>query len=405
MTRQQGGEHLQTVYADMHIHIGSTDQGEPVKISASRGLTFRNIAHEAAVRKGIRLLGVIDAHSPGVQRDIAGLLEAGEMSEVEGGGIGYRDTTLLLGSEIEVKEPGRGPAHYLVFMPDFDRMQAWTEWMGAYMRNVMLSSQRIYVTGRELQEQALSRGGLFIPAHIFTPHKSLYGSCTNSIPEVLDPAAVSAVELGLSADTEMAGYVAELDGYPFLTNSDAHSLSKIGREYNELLLGKPSFADFRMALEGKEGRRIAANYGLNPRLGKYHKTYCLNCESGLDLGGQDRQPERCSLCGSTKLVSGVMDRIQELGRLMGREQPAVVHSGRPPYRYQVPLEFVPGVGPKLLDRLLQRFGTEMDVLHTAGKEELADEAGLQTAGLIIAAREGRLNLEAGGGGKYGKVRK
>ncbi|CAM4229219.1 endonuclease Q family protein [Paenibacillus tarimensis] len=404
MTGQQGGQQLQTVYADMHIHIGSTDHGEPVKISASRSLTFRNIAHEAAVRKGIRLLGVIDTHSPGVQRDIAGLLETGEMSEVEGGGIGYRDTTLLLGSEIEVKEPGRGPAHYLVFMPDFDRMRAWTEWMSAYMRNVMLSSQRIYVTGRELQDQALARGGLFIPAHIFTPHKSLYGSCTDSIAEVLDPAAVSAVELGLSADTEMAGYVAELDGYPFLTNSDAHSLSKIGREYNELLLGQPSFADFQMALEGKEGRRIAANYGLNPRLGKYHKTYCLNCESALGPDEPDRQPERCSLCGSTKLVNGVMDRIQELGRLMNREE-LPEQSGRPPYRYQIPLEFVPGVGPKLLDRLLKRFGTEMDVLHSAGKEELADEAGAQTADLIIAAREGRLNLEAGGGGKYGRVRK
>ena len=58
----------------------------------------------------------------------------------------------------------------------------------------------------------------------------------------------------------------------FLTNSDAHSLGKIGREYNELQVAAPSFDEFRMALQGEAGRSIAANYGLNPRLGKYHRT-------------------------------------------------------------------------------------------------------------------------------------
>lgn len=398
---------LRRIFADLHLHIGSTGRGEPVKISASRALTFRNIAHEAAHRKGIRLLGVIDAHSPGVQRDIAELLDRGEMEEAPGGGICYRDVTLLLGAEIEVMEPGRGPAHHLVFLRDFDAMRSFTRWLAKRMTNVALSSQRVRASGRELQLEVAARGGLFVPAHIFTPHRSLYGSCADRLSDVLDPELVDAVELGLSADTAMAGFVPELDRYAFLTNSDAHSLARIGREYNALLVAEPSFDELRKALHGEDGRRIAANYGLDPRLGKYHRTHCAGCGTTLD----EREAEaailagpaaRCPLCGAAKLIRGVADRVRALGRLAGREQPPA-EAARPPYICQVPLEFIPGVGPKLLGRLLDRFGTEMNVLHEAPPEALAEAAGEKTAALILAAREGRLRLEAGGGGRYGRA--
>jgi len=392
---------LAVVYADLHLHIGSTGRGEPVKISASRSLTFRNIAHEASVRKGIRLLGVIDAHSPGVQEDIASLLDGGEMTEAAGGGIRYRDTTLLLGSEIEVKEPGRAPAHYLAYLPTFESMRDFTAWMSRYMRNVNLSSQRIYVSGRELQEETKARGGLFVPAHIFTPHKSLFGSAADRMEEVLDPELVDAVELGLSSDTDMAGLLPDLDRLPFLTNSDAHSLAKIGREYNALLLAEPSFEEFKKALTGEDSRRIAANYGLNPRLGKYHRAHCTNC--GTTASSEDAVTGRCPQCGSLKVVGGVMDRISELGRLAGRTAPTHTEK-RPPYVYQVPLEFIPGIGPKLLDKLLARFGTEMAVLHDASAEALAETVGEPAAAAIVQARAGELALQAGGGGRYGKVK-
>ncbi len=391
---------LSTVYADLHLHIGSTEAGEPVKISASRNLTFRNLAHEASARKGIRLLGVIDAHSPGVQADIAGLLERGEMEEAPGGGIRYRDTTVLLGSEIEVKEPGTGPAHYLIYLPAFDAMRSFTGWMSRHMRNVRLSSQRIYVSGRALQEETKSRGGLFVPAHIFTPHKSLYGSSADRLSDVLDPELVDAVELGLSADTAMASRIPELDRYPFLTDSDAHSLAKIGREYNELRLAEPSFAEFAMALKGQAGRRILTNYGLNPKLGKYHRTHCHSCGTTSE---SDDDEERCPLCGNARRVGGVADRIRQLGAMAGRAEPKL-DPKRPPYVYQVPLEFVPGIGRKLLDKLLDRFGTEMAVLHRAAAQELADTVGPEAASRIVQAREGTLELQAGGGGRYGKVK-
>jgi uncharacterized protein (TIGR00375 family) len=395
---------LKRMFADFHLHIGSTANGQAVKISGSRDLTFRNIAHEASFRKGIQLLGVIDAHSPGVQADIAALLETGEMEEAAGGGIRYRDTTLLLGSEIEIKEPGRGPAHYLVYLPTFEAMISFTVWLSGFMRNVNLSSQRLYVTGIELQKETKARGGLFIPAHIFTPHKSLFGSSADRLSDVLEPGLVDAVELGLSADTEMAGWIPELAGYSFLTNSDAHSLAKIGREYNELLLAEPSFEEFRLALHGLQGRRITANYGLNPKLGKYHRTHCSACGSTL-AEADPAATSRCPLCGSAKLVRGVMDRIREIAAASADGPALPARIERPPYIYQVPLEFVPGVGKVMLNKLLERFGTEMAVLHRATAEQLVEVAGRETASRIVHAREGTLSFKAGGGGIYGRVEK
>ncbi len=96
---------MKTVYADLHIHIGRTSAGKPVKVTAARDLTFGNIAKECATRKGIELAGIVDCASPAVMRDIDDLVEAGEMVELPGGGLRYRDkTTVLLGSELETVE-------------------------------------------------------------------------------------------------------------------------------------------------------------------------------------------------------------------------------------------------------------------------------------------------------------
>jgi uncharacterized protein (TIGR00375 family) len=391
-------ERLQEYYVDMHIHIGRTEAGLPVKISGAANLTFHNIAREASGRKGIDVVGIIDCHSPAVQAEIDGYLERGEMEELEGGGIRYHNTTILLGSELEVKELGRGAAHFLVFLPDLRSMKSFTVWLSAVMKNVQLSSQRIYVTTRQLQQEAEARGGILIPAHIFTPYKSVYGSAAERMSELLDVERIMAVELGLSSDTEMASYLSELDNLAFLTDSDAHSLSKIGREYNRIRMAEPTFREFVLALQGKEGRGITANYGLNPRLGKYHRTYCAACGSIVDEA--ELSTERCLYCGSTKIVRGVMDRIRDIA---GRSEP-VVAAHRPPYFYQVPLEFLPGLGPKLLEKLLSHFGTEMNILHKAALEEIAETAGTAIAGMIGAARGGVLQVNAGGGGTYGKVR-
>lgn len=389
---------LKPYYADLHIHIGRTERGEPVKISAADSLTFGNIAEEASERKGMDIVGIIDCQSPGVQRDMKQFLDSGEMEEIPGGGIRYRRTTIILGSEIEVRDPGMGAAHLLAYMPTLSVMEEFTGWLSRHMKNVQLSSQRLYVPARTLQQEIADRGGLLVPAHIFTPYKSLFGSATSRLENLLDPELVAGVELGLSADSEMAGYLSELDRYTFLTNSDAHSLPKIGREYNRLELAEASFAELRKALAREDGRGVSANYGLNPRLGKYHRTYCEAC--GCVLDERETAVERCLYCGSASIVRGVMDRIMSIA---DREKPHIPFH-RPPYCYQVPLEYIPGLGRVTFGRLLARFGTEMNLLHQVSYEELAEAAGESIAAKIIQAREGTLRLETGGGGRYGKVK-
>lgn len=390
-------QELKDCYCDLHVHIGKASNGQSVKISGSRDLTFAGIAKEAAERKGIELIGIIDSHSPPVQQDIMDCLESGEMTEAEGGGISYRGTTIVLGAEIEIREPGRKECHVLAFMPDLNTMMDFSSWMSRHMRNINLSSQRLYAPSRVLQDEITGRGGLLIPAHIFTPHKGLYGCATEQMADLFDLKRIAAVELGLSADSEMAGYISELDPYSFLTNSDAHSLGKIGREYNVMELAEPSFKELQMALERRAGRRVAANFGLNPRLGKYHRTYCSGCGSIID---EDfATSDRCPYCGSIKLVQGVLDRILYIA---DREAPNIP-AHRPPYHYQVPLDFIPGLGKAKMNVLLQAFGNEMNILHKATEQEISAIAGADLASKIIAARSGVLELSVGGGGTYGKV--
>ncbi|MCE3202076.1 TIGR00375 family protein [Paenibacillus sonchi] len=391
------GAKLRSYYCDLHVHIGRTSAGQAVKISGSSSLTFAGIAKEAAQRKGMELIGIIDSHAPGVLADIRALLASGEMSEAEGGGIAYQGTTIVLGTEIEIREPGRKECHVLAFLPDLAAMEDFSSWMGKHMRNLNLSSQRLYVPARDLQDEICGRGGILIPAHIFTPHKGLYGCTAERMAELFDLERIAAVELGLSADSEMAGYISELDPLPFLTNSDAHSLGKIGREYNVIEMEKPSFNELKLALARQEGRRVSGNFGLNPRLGKYHRTYCAGCGSIVDEAYATS--ERCPYCGSQKLVQGVFDRILAIA---DRGQP-LIPAHRPPYHYQVPLEFIPGLGKRKLEALLAAFGTEMRILHAAGEEELAAVAGAELAAHIVKARSGTLELSSGGGGTYGKV--
>ncbi|OCT12459.1 hypothetical protein A8709_32040 [Paenibacillus pectinilyticus] len=389
---------LKDYYVDLHIHIGRTEKGQAVKISAANNLTFFNIAHEAANRKGMEMISIIDTHSPSVQDEIMTYLDRGDMVELDGGGIRYGDTSIILGSEIEVRDPGMGPAHLLAYMPNLQVMRDFTTWMSRHMKNVELSSQRIYVPARTLQDEVLGRGGILIPAHIFTPHKSVYGSATRHMNDLLDAAQIPAVELGLSADSEMAGYISELDEFTYVTNSDAHSLAKIGREYNQIRMAAPTFSELVLALQRQEGRGVTANYGLNSRLGKYHRTYCSICEAVLDE--EETGVERCVNCGSPKIVRGVMDRIMAIADREQSYQPA----HRPPYHFQIPLEYIPGLGPKKLELLLSHFGTEMNVLHRATPEALTAVIGEEITSYLVKAREGALTLEVGGGGKYGKVK-
>lgn len=385
---------LKNYYADLHIHIGRTVSGRAVKITGSKTLTLANILETASTRKGLNLIGIIDCHSPEVIEELEQMIEKDELHELDEGGLRFRETTLILGSEIEIYDTScHGPIHVLAYLPTLPKMKEFSNWMREHMKNIHLSSQRIYCSGRTLQQKVRDMEGVFIPAHVFTPFKSLYGKgVKRSLTEVFDPLLIDAIELGLSADTTMVSGIRELQPYAFVTNSDAHSLGKIAREYQKLQLAAANFAELKKALYVQDGRMITANYGLNPLLGKYYQTVCATCSEQ-----NSEKSVRCKVCGSEKFIQGVSIRIKELS------EAEVDVRLRPPYIHQVPLDFIPGLGPRTMDRLLQAFGTEMAILHSVTIDQLKQVVPHKIATMIGLARTGQLAIEVGGGGVYGKI--
>lgn len=380
-------------FVDLHIHIGRTESGRAVKITGSKDLTLKNILKTASSQKGLDLIGIIDCHSPEVICEMEQLIEEEKMVELPEGGLRFEKTTLIPGTEIEIYDNHcQGPIHVLAYFPTLESMKKFSDWMKPQLKNIHLSSQRIYCDGKTFQRKVRELQGIFIPAHVFTPFKSLYGKgVKKSLAEVFEPELIDAIELGLSSDTNMVKGISELNKYTFVTNSDAHSLGKLAREYQKMQLKEANFKELHLALQEKEGRKILANYGLNPLLGKYHSTACAHC------GEPNVKEAECPNCGSHQFIKGVSIRIEELS------DKKEITRKRPPYIHQVPLDFVPGVGPKTIQRLIQHFGTEMAVLHEVALQQLEKVVSKKIAETIDLARKGKLNIQVGGGGVYGKI--
>jgi uncharacterized protein (TIGR00375 family) len=391
------------IYADLHVHIGRSENNKPIKITAARSLNFANIAKECVERKGINLVGIIDCASPYVIEDIENFLKTGEAYEIPDGGIIYKDKVcIILGSEIETSEindEGKtGSAHNLCYFPKLSDIKAFSKEMEKHIKNITLSSQRADISAYELIDIVEKYNGVLIPAHCFTPHKSFYGNCTDSLRKIFKEKydRVPAIELGLSSDTFLADKISELETKTFLTNSDAHSLPRIAREYNKMQLEGISFKEFLMAIKNENGRKIVANYGLDPKLGKYHRTYCEVCDKRIP---GDAPVTKCDTCDSRNITMGVYDRIEIIKDKKETKSP----KGRPEYIYQYPLTFIPGVGGKTIDKLLDHFGTEMTILHKLSNDDIEAVVGEKVAKNIIAARDGKMHVVEGGGGVYGKV--
>ena len=351
------------VFADLHIHIGRSENNKPIKITAAKSLNFANIAKECCDRKGINIAGIIDSASPYVIEDIENFLKTGEAYEIQDGGIIYKDKVcIILGSEIETTEVGinghTGSAHNLCYFPYLKDIKGFSNEMSHHIKNITLSSQRANISAYDLIDVVEKYNGILIPAHCFTPHKSFYGNCTDRLEKIFKEkySKVLAIELGLSADTYLADNISELENKTFLTNSDAHSLPKIAREYNKILVNDISFKEFLKAIKNEDERKILTNYGLDPKLGKYHRTYCEVCEKNIP--GQ-APVTKCDTCDSRNITMGVYDRIQIIKDKKESKSP----ENRPEYVYQIPLSFIPGLGNKTIEKLLSSFDTEMNILH------------------------------------------
>ena len=391
------------IFADLHVHIGRSESGKPIKITAAKSLNFANIAKECAKRKGINVVGIIDCASTYVIQDIENFLKTGEAYELEDGGIIYKDKVcILLGSEVETTEKGRnlkiGSAHNICFFPHLKDIKAFSNEMSKHIKNITLSTQKADLSGYDLIDIVEKYNGILIPAHIFTPHKSYYGNCTDRLEYIFKEKydKIFAVELGLSSDTYLADTISELENKTFLTNSDAHSLPKIAREYNKMQVEDISFKEIVKALKNEDGRKVLANYGLDPKLGKYHRTYCDDCEKSIET----KEPvETCPYCSGKNVTFGVFDRIELIKDKKETKSP----KNRPPYIYQVPLGFIPGIGGKTIEKLLDTFETEMNILHRISKDDIEAVVGKKLANNISNAINGNCQVVSGGGGVYGKI--
>ena len=391
------------VFEDLHVHIGRAENGRPMKITAAKSLNFANIAKECYERKGINIVGIIDCASPYVIEDIEHFLQNGDAYELKDGGIIYKnEICIILGSEVETVEIGRngnkGAAHNCCYFPHLKDIKAFSNELSHHLKNITLSTQHTDLSGYDLIDMVERYNGILIPAHCFTPFKSYYGNCADRLSDIFKEKfdKIFAIELGLSADTNYADMISELENKAFVTNSDAHSLPKIRREYNKLQVEDVSFKELVMALKNEQGRKILANYGMDPKLGKYNRTFCEKCNKRI-VGNPP--VVSCPDCDSKNITMGVYDRVV----LLRDKTKSISPKNRPPYNYQIPLGFIPGVGPKMIDKLLQVFGTEMTILHKITNDDIESVVGTKIATNIINARDGRMTISEGGGGNYGKL--
>ena len=409
--------------ADLHLHshysIATSGESDPLHL------------FEAAARKGINLVGTGDLTHPGWRKELAASLEPDSDSglfrlkpdlEREARSrlpVSCREAVVrfILTGEISsiYKRGGRcRKVHNVVLLPDLasaEKLCAGLECIG----NIHSDGRPILgLDCRNLLEMCLDASAecCFIPAHIWTPHFSVFGSRSGF--DLMEDCygeltgQIYAVETGLSSDPPMNWRLSVLDRYALVSNSDAHSPDKLGREAN-LIDDELSWAGLTGALKSRDPSRFLGTLEFYPEEGKYHydgHRACavrLNPDQTRELGG------RCPVCKG-RLTEGVYGRVVELADRPAGTIPAAARH----YERLVPLREVLAEvldkGPssvktsRLLDQVISRLGPELFILREAPLEDISHEAGPLAAEAVRRTRAGQVKIDPGYDGEYGTVR-
>ncbi|MGB9680293.1 MAG: histidinol-phosphatase, partial [Thermoanaerobacteraceae bacterium] len=149
--------------ADLHVHIGSTIDGSPIKITASKQLTILNILEES-LKKGLDIVGIIDSASPKVINEINFHIDNGTLVPIKGGGLKYKNKlTLILGSEIEIGKDEKGSPHLLAYFKTIEDINQFSNIIKKSIKNINLSSQRCRLNSIEVLKIVSMLGGFVIP--------------------------------------------------------------------------------------------------------------------------------------------------------------------------------------------------------------------------------------------------
>lgn len=252
-----------------------------------------------------------------------------------------------------------------------------------------------------------SPDAMLIPAHAWTPHFSVFGaeSGFDSLYECFEDLTpyIYAIETGLSSDPPMNRRLSDLDHLNLISNSDAHSPSKIGREAN-IFETEPSY--FAMIKALRTGVGFGGTIEFYPEEGKYHLDGHRNCNVRMTPEETLRHNCICPVCGR-RLTIGVLHRVEALA---DRKTPIEIK----PFRYIIPLEEIiasiigKGTGTKTVIneylKLVKTFGSEFNVLIDTTFEDIARVSSMPIAQAVLNMRSGNVVISAGYDGVYGKIK-
>lgn len=406
---------LMKMIADLHIH-------SRFSMATSKEGTPENMDFWAR-KKGISLIGTGDFTHP-VWRE-----ELKERLVSEGNGL-YRLRDAYVKEESR-KFPGEGTrfvvsgeissiykkngktrkVHNVILLPSLEAADAMAQRLEK-IGNIHSDGRPILgLDSHDLLEMMLDvcPEGILIPAHIWTPHFSVLGAKSgfDSVEECFEELApyIHALETGLSSDPAMNWRISKLDRYQLVSNSDAHSPSKLGREAN-LLDIDCSYEGLYRAIQTGEG--LEGTVEFFPEEGKYHFDGHRKCGVSLSPVEAERLGGICPVCGK-KLTMGVDHRVEQLA---DRAEGFVKKDGKK-YESLVPLPEVISTcmgcstaSKKVqgcFEQMIQTLGTEFDILRNVPSEDIKSCAGERIAEGIENVRTGNVKRIPGYDGEYGKI--
>jgi uncharacterized protein (TIGR00375 family) len=379
------------VNVDLHIHSRYSK-------AVSEEMNLPEIARKASM-KGIKIMGTGDCLFPKWMDEIKELPNNESMFRLG-------QTYFVL--SVEVEDSNR--VHHLLLVPEISKAEELRGELNPKSNSLDTDGRpKLNMTGAEIADIALEADCLLGPSHSFTPWTGIYahyeslGGCYQEKVE-----DIKFIELGLSADTDYADRIAELNKKTFLSNSDAHSpnSNKLGREFNQIEIEDLSFQELKKAIYRNEGRRTILNVGFFPEEGKYNRTACSRCYRHYTVNQMNEFLGRCPSCnGLIKL--GVRDRVDKLA-----DYRIPVHPDyRPPYLHLIPLAEIIAIALGVKSpyaAIVQKSWNEL-VMEKSEIEVLVEtdlsklDADPKIIEAIEAFRLGKVEVIPGGGGKYGEI--
>jgi uncharacterized protein (TIGR00375 family) len=393
--------------ADLHIH-------SKYSRATSKEMEVETLA-QWAKKKGIALLGTGDFTHPTYYAELRAKLEPqgkGLFKLKKGdSGVHYMLTTEV--SNIYSQSGKVRRIHNLIFVPSFEVAEAIRSKLGNLGKLSSDGRPIFSFTARELVKMMLdiSPDCLIVPAHAWTPWFSIFGANSgfDSIEECFGEMTphIHAIETGLSSDPEMNWRLSALDPLTLISNSDAHSPSRLGREANAF----DCALDYREIIEAirhKDRRKILFTIEFFPEEGKYHYDGHRQCGVVFAPAQTKANQYLCPKC-KKKLTVGVMHRVDELS---DRPQGFIPKNAIPSI-HLIPLEEVIAeamgvrVGTKSVeseyDHLVERGGSEFHILLEAPPDELATYVPERILEGILRMRQGKVSILPGHDGVFGKI--